>query len=325
MLSVIIPAYNRERTIRATLDSVLSCGVDAEVIVVNDGSTDRTAEVVREYAGRATLIERPNGGPSAARNEGLARATGNVVAFLDSDDVWLPGVVADALKSLKEHPEIDVLFCDTLYGNEEKGYQRLSEATGYIRFVDLLTQPIGPELYALDRTAFVAAMIDRNQVFLGSTFFRRDRLQGGFDPELFGGEDYELCLRYAAIHRFAFCSRPLSQYEKHAGGLSASRERMAREFALAVLKFARLPVITRPERKAAYAKYRALAFGYGYLAYDAGEIREARRRFSRALRAGGFSLKSTAFYLACLLPGPVLRRCRRLWSGSGLSPVVERE
>jgi glycosyltransferase involved in cell wall biosynthesis len=316
-LSVIIPAFNRERSITATIESVRACGNDAEIIVVDDGSTDGTVELVRSFGSRVKLIEQSNAGPATARNNGFTNSSGDVVAFLDSDDVWLPGVVPDCLLAMNDRPEIDVLFCDTLFGNETNGYRALGSLPGHGRLEPLLTNRLGPNLFALDRDAFVDAMIHRNQVFLGSSLFRRKTLLDGgtFVPSLFGGEDYELCLRYAATHKFAFFSRPLAQYEKHSGGLSSNVDRMAREFALAVLKFTSSAAIKPMERRRAFAKYRALAFGYGYRAYERGEYREARARFSAALRNGGFSPKSAAFYLACCLPGPVLRTCRRIWQG----------
>jgi glycosyltransferase involved in cell wall biosynthesis len=314
-LSVIIPAFNRERTISATIESVLACGTEPEIIVVDDGSTDRTVEVVRTFGSRVKLIEQPNAGPSVARNHGFECSTGEVVAFLDSDDIWQSGVVPECLRALSEHPEIDALFCDTQFGSETTGYRSLRSQPGCGQLE--LTKPLAPDLFALERVAFVEAMIHRNQVFLGSALFRRKVLKSGglFDPELFGGEDYELCLRYAATHRFAFYSRPLAQYEKHSGGLSSSVDRMAREFALAVLKFTASPSITPSERRRAFAKYRALAFGYGYRAYERGDYREARSRFSNALRNGGFAPKCAAFWFACCLPGPILRTFRRIWQG----------
>lgn len=314
-LSVIIPAYNREQTIAATVESVLACGSNAEILVVDDGSTDRTVEVARRFGSQIQVIEQRNGGPASARNTGFERSAGDVVAFLDSDDVWLPDVIPECLQSLSDHPEIDVLFCDTLFGNETNGYRLLSTVPGYTQFEQLLKNRLGPNLFPLPRNAFVNAMIDRNQVFLGSTLFRREALLmgGGFDRELFGGEDYELCLRYAASHRFAFFSRPLARYEKHDGGLSANPDRMAREFALAVLKFTESFAISPVECEIAFAKYRALAFGYGYHAYDRGEFQEAKSRFAAALRNGGFATKTAVFWVACGLPAPILRTFRRIW------------
>jgi glycosyltransferase involved in cell wall biosynthesis len=314
-LSVIIPAYNREQTIAETVRSVLECGVDAEVVVVDDGSTDRTVEIVRALP--VKLIEQANAGPSVARNTGFAHSSGEVIAFLDSDDVWLPGVIPDCVRTMRDYTEIDVLFCDALFGNEQHGYQPLSGVGGAGRFDRLLTRPLEGPCFLLDRSAFVDAMIHRNQVFLGAALFRRRTLETGglFDPGLFGGEDYEICLRHAATHRFAFVTRPLARYEKHPGGLSANPDRMAREFALALLKFTASPAISAAERRAAFAKYRALAFGYGYRAYDRGDYREARARFAFALHHGGFSLPSALFWLACRMPGPMVRFCRRFWQG----------
>ena len=108
-LSVVIPAYNREWSLRGTIDSALACGVEAEIIVVDDGSTDRTVEVARSYGGQVAVLQQANAGPAAARNTGFAHATGSIISFLDSDDIWQPGVVPDCLKALRDHTDIDVL------------------------------------------------------------------------------------------------------------------------------------------------------------------------------------------------------------------------
>ena len=316
-LSVIIPAYNRERTVGRTVESVLACGTAAQVIVVDDGSTDGTVEAARAFGARITVATRANAGPAAARNTGAALATGDVFAFLDSDDEWLPGVVPDCLRILQQHPDIDVLFCETLCGNAADGYRPISETTGRGRFGELLTTPLEPELFAIDRTAFARMMIDRNQVFLGSAFIRRGVLEasGLFDPALFGGEDYELCLRLAVRHRFAFLVRPLARYKKHPGGLSANPDRMAREFALAMRAFLRLPDLTPAERTQATAAHRRLSFEYAYRAYDRGDLPEARLRFARALRHSGMRPKTLAFWLLTLMPPPLVRAFRSLKRG----------
>ncbi len=312
-LSVIIPAYNRERTVAATVTSVRDCGVPAEIVVVDDGSKDRTVEAARGCG--VTVVTQPNGGPAAARNTGIAHATGDVLAFLDSDDVWLPGVVPAALRALQDHPQLDAVFCETHFGNEADGYRLLSESTGAGRFGELLTTPLGPDLLALDRGRFVRMMLDRNQVFLGSTLVRRavlDRL-GVFDPQLFGGEDYELCLRLAAGATWAFLARPLARYEKHPGGLSADPDRMAREFALALRDAAaRRDLFTPGEYDLVRRRHRELSFYHAYLAYQRGDLGAARQRFAAALRHAGFSSKAAAYWLACCLPGGVVRSLRRL-------------
>ena len=318
-LSVVIPAYNREWSLRGTIDSLLACGVEAEILVVDDGSTDRTVEVAQSYGSRVVVLQQANGGPAGARNTGLKRATGSIISFLDSDDIWQPGLVPECLQAFRDHPDIDVLACEASFGNATDGYQPLTPVTGRGEFAKLLTNPIGPKLFKLDRDPFMRLMIERMQVFLGSTFIRRTALDaiGPFDPALFGGEDYELCLRLAATHPFAFLDRPLAQYEKHPGGISTNQERMSREFALAVRSIVRKPeILTAGERRLAKTKFAQLAFWYGYRAYDRGDFAEARTRFAAGLKEGAFSARTAAYWLACCLPGPAVRLLRRSKQGA---------
>lgn len=111
-LSVIIPAYNVERTLARCVESVLMQEVgDREVIVVDDGSTDATPLVADRYADRpdVRVVHQANGGLSEARNEGLRRATGRYVTFVDSDDYLMPGTYAPLLEMLANHPDYDVV------------------------------------------------------------------------------------------------------------------------------------------------------------------------------------------------------------------------
>ena len=100
-VSAIVPVFNGESTIAAAIDSVLNQNFDAtEVIVINDGSTDGTALILRSYGSKIRVIEQSNRGVSAARNAGAAIARGEYLAFLDADDEWLPGKLAKAILAL---------------------------------------------------------------------------------------------------------------------------------------------------------------------------------------------------------------------------------
>ena len=92
--SVLIPTHNREEYVRQAIDSVLSqTFTDYEVFVIDDGSTDRTPELLRSYGHRIRALRQPNQGPEAARNRAAAQASGEYLAFLDSDDLLLPGAL----------------------------------------------------------------------------------------------------------------------------------------------------------------------------------------------------------------------------------------
>ena len=91
LVSIIIPTRNREALVATAIDSVLNqTQQDFELIVVDDGSTDATQEVLRAYGNRIACLRIDHAGPSAARNRGIAAAQADLIAFLDSDDLWLP-------------------------------------------------------------------------------------------------------------------------------------------------------------------------------------------------------------------------------------------
>ena len=122
-VTVIIPAYNTARYIGETLESVLAQSFsDYEVIVVNDGSPDtpELEKVILQYQDHIRYIKQQNRGLGSARNTGIRNARGEFLAFLDSDDVWLPDFLAEQLKLFAENPSLDLVCADCLYfGNPE--------------------------------------------------------------------------------------------------------------------------------------------------------------------------------------------------------------
>jgi len=111
-ISVIIPAFNREAYLAQAIESVIAQTLPPdEIIVVDDGSTDRTAEITRSYGERVRCISQENQGPGAARNTGLREAEGSLITFLDSDDIWLDRKIEAQAAFLRTHPRIDMVFC----------------------------------------------------------------------------------------------------------------------------------------------------------------------------------------------------------------------
>ena len=193
MVSVIIPTYNRAAFLREAIDSVLAqTEKNFELIIVDDGSTDATPEVVAAYAKRLRYFYQPNAGAAAARNCGLQQAGGKFIAFLDSDDLWLPKKLARQLAWMDAHPEIMLCYTDEIWirhgvrVNQKKIH---AKAGGWIYPLCLPRCIISPSSVLMRRELFEAV--------------------GGFDEQLPICEDYDLWLRVASRFEVGFLAEPL--------------------------------------------------------------------------------------------------------------------
>lgn len=198
LVSVVIPAYNRAHTIARAITSVLTQDYDQfEIIVVDDGSTDTTRAVVEAMTDpRLRVITQANAGVAAARNRGVAEAGGELVAFLDSDDEWLPGKLTAQVSCFRHGSSRLGLVYTGFESITADGMQSVHEAqhSGWI-YRDLLA---------------------RNVVTgCGSTaMFRRAALEmvGGYDPALPANEDYDLVLRVARFFEADCVAAPYARY-----------------------------------------------------------------------------------------------------------------
>lgn len=113
LVTAVVDTYNHERFIEDAIRSALSQDFPSsqlEILVVDDGSTDRTPEIVRRYEPQVRLIQKPNGGQASAINTGIAHATGDIIAFLDGDDVWLPTKVSRVVEQFKSNPRVVLVY-----------------------------------------------------------------------------------------------------------------------------------------------------------------------------------------------------------------------
>lgn len=182
LVSVIIPTFNRAEMLQEAIDSVLDQKFrNFELIVVDDGSTDGTRDLLNRYTPRLRAVYQPNQGVSAARNTGLRMARGPWIAFLDSDDLWLPEKLSAQVDFFQRHPE--ALICQTeetwirkkIRVNPGKRHQKLS---GMIYEPSLDLCLVSP-----------SAVVIKKELF-GTVGF--------FDEALPACEDYDLWLRISA-------------------------------------------------------------------------------------------------------------------------------
>jgi glycosyltransferase involved in cell wall biosynthesis len=179
LVTVIIPTYNRGWVIQEAIDSVLDQDFsDYELIVVDDGSNDNTREILRAYGKAITVLQQPNRGVSAARNRGIAEAAGRLIAFLDSDDLWLPRKLTNQVKFFEENADAvinqtqEIWIRNGLRVNPKKRHHKFS---GMIFERSLALCLVSPSAVMIKKSLFEAV--------------------GVFDENLPACEDYDLWLR----------------------------------------------------------------------------------------------------------------------------------
>jgi glycosyltransferase involved in cell wall biosynthesis len=111
LISIIIPVFNGERYLSETIDSVLNQSYrPIDVVILDDGSTDNSADIAKRYLPSIKYYYQPNGGIASALNQGISRSEGEYLSFLDADDLWLPDKLALQIKALETDPTIDMVF-----------------------------------------------------------------------------------------------------------------------------------------------------------------------------------------------------------------------
>lgn len=207
-ISVVIAAYNASATLGRAIQSVLNQTRPAdEIIVVDDGSTDGTAEVAGQFGFRIKVISQPNGGASVARNTGIENASGDWIAFLDADDEWLPENLDKQSRLLSLHPDIAWCFCSLIFNHP--GRKRWQSAHPIQEFI--------PE-ESRDGIIFEDYLTAYAQGFFISTItviIRRDifKITGNFLPGMKRAQDNDLWFRIAyQFPSIGYIGRPMAIY-----------------------------------------------------------------------------------------------------------------
>src|SRR5437867_8012813 len=211
LVSVVIPVYNGEQYLADAIKSVLDQTYrDFEVIVVDDGSTDGSAAVVKRYGETIRYIHQSNGGVCKSRNTGIAVAQGDYLAFLDQDDLWLPGKLAVQVAYLDSHPEVGAVYCQC----EVKG-------KGWLRSSLYYAEPVKDD---------VLGIMSGTCLLMTASMIRKEVLRkiGGFDEALIGAgaEDIDLTLRLSQVAQIAYLPQILAIYRVHATNNSMNSERL---------------------------------------------------------------------------------------------------
>jgi glycosyltransferase involved in cell wall biosynthesis len=236
LVSVIIPTFNRARVVDRAIRSVLEQTFRGfELIVVDDGSQDETAETLSRYRGGIAIISQTNRGVSAARNAGLAASRGSLLAFLDSDDAWMPEKLDRQVALSRERGPLFICHTEEIWHRNGKELRQ-------------------KDIHRKQGGRFFERALERCLISPSSVMMSRcllDRV-GWFDDDLPAAEDYDLWLRVTAFHEVDFIPQPLViKHGGHADQLSSTTRAIDRYRIQAIRKILANPQLSADYRSAA--------------------------------------------------------------------------
>lgn len=288
-VSVILPTFNRASVLRRALVSVLSqTRTPDQVIVVDDASTDNTADVVRLFPGVEYIKLERNAGAAGARNHGVSLATGDYIAFQDSDDLWLANKLEVQLAYLERQPSVDMLCSGVTVKSrsgkvEHFGYGFNYPAGGWT-LAHLQNYAFSTPTWLIKRTAFLAA--------------------GGFDETLPNCEDLDFLARILKRHRLEIVADPLVVKYNQADSLDANFERLSESYLILMDRHRDL------WQQAPIAAERVwMRMANVYLARD--NIQKGREALKAVVSIRPLSYKVWILLALTYLGSPVFNRIRR--------------
>ena len=291
-LTVIITTFNRKKLLPHAIESIRNEGTDAEIIVVDDASTDGTREFCESLPGITYIRQDRNRGTAAARNAGIRQSRNDRIAFLDDDDWRLPGTFAEQISLLEQDPECGLVYGKVLYANQERQLNGESN----------LDQP-APEGDVL------LELLHRNFITLSSVVLRKEALvnAGLFDesPAMLGLEDWDMWLRMTTRYKVRCLHKAVAVYRKPEAGSGQWYSDLGRQYALAGRayrdKWFRIPAV-REKLGHRFAEVRSKILSqtsdiiiYGALHHAKG-FRDRMKRMMAALRCRPVNLLSMRFW-----------------------------
>ncbi len=316
-IGVVVPTYNRASFLPETLDAILGqTRPPDEIIVVDDGSTDATPEVLARYAPGVRTIRITNSGDLVARNTGVRAAASDLIAFCDSDDLWRPGYLAAVARLWQAEPRTRaaygdfVIVRDGVWGTERKFAGAPPKFWEGLRAlgpdIAVFDAPILPRLIAYQPFFPSAMTVDR-------VFFLE---AGGWDEAMGVGTDFTTALRVAEYAPIGVVQTPLVGIRKHSGNISGDLQKMNLNDARVLEHVLRTRPSLAPHAaliQASIARRRREALETAFVRGDFKSVRAIHALLPAAERGGKIAIK----HAVAALPAPLARLLAGLLLAAG--------
>jgi len=289
-VSVILPCYNGDKFIRETLESALyQTYNDIEIIVVDDGSTDDSKAIIKSFSDPCIkYFYKENEGVSVARNHGIRFSKGKYIAFLDSDDLWLPEKIELQLKEIERQKDI-YFVCSGFYLIDSRGQVldkiKVKNSTNILKDLLLDGNIIGPP----------SSVLVKREVF---------KSIGDFDPFLSTSADWDLWIRIAQRYPLAYIDKPLIKYRIHEAGMHHNIRVFENDVSKTLYKF-----FNSLSLNDEFGTIRKRAMANAYMVIAKSYFKKGNLRNSEIISRATV-LYPNSFRYAAANPGPQLQRQR---------------
>jgi glycosyltransferase involved in cell wall biosynthesis len=320
--SVIIPAYNASGYIAETIHSILNQSFeDYELIIVDDGSTDSTADIIRGFTdNRIQYIRQSNSGkPAAPRNKAIRQAKGDLVFIFDSDDVMLPGKLATTIGCLDRSPTAGLAFTGFACIDEQSDVINPNFLAPYDTLHSLPKTPVGDRAHLIESRVALRALASSNYLGTSGVAMRRQVFErvGYFDEQVRNSDDFLMWQAVASQYDLLYIPEVFHNYRVRSGSISLRKiEERAPGLIACTEKMKQYHQGDPKALKLLNQRIQRYYFEAGYSYFSQYRLKEARLNFLKTLRKG--IDKRTLFYLTLsFLPVSALRQMRRLKQISG--------
>lgn len=313
IVSVIIPTFNYGKfigeAIRSVFDQTLK---DFEIVVVDDGSTDNTKEIVESFGAKVRYFHQPQQGPASARNKGIRESRGEFVAFLDADDIWLPTKLEKQVNLFARNPRLGMVLTDNFLFDEAGIYRDYVNKKGYLLEGDI-----------------VANIFINSGVVTPTVMVRREVFNkvGLFEENLYIAEDDNMWIRIAVEYEVDIVDESLAKIRDHRGRTMRVSDKLIesveKNIELLTNKYG--PGVASRIKPLVARKYNQIYFSQGYGQFENGNYRQARALFRKALKAKAGNKKTMIYIMATYIPvwaHSILRRIKRIVSRDKYSMAI---